>query len=961
MRHRLTGVMASLFIGVCGWGASALAQVGSGWAGLDAVPPAVQQAEANVRPERFAFWVMDRAAVAAALARCPMEPRDGVAMIDGAIVEVPMPEGYLARFRVWESPVMAPELAAKYPEIRTYIAQGVDDPAMNGRLDLTPHGFHAQIFTPDGVVYVDPYSRFDDRSYASYYKKDYHSPDAHEWKCDAVDLEPPAYAQRGTGLSTGPTRREFSLAVAATAEYTAYHGGTVALAQAAIVTAVNRVSGIYERDLTTRFILVANNDLLIETSVSGDPYSSPNAANSAQLTVVHNTIVSRIGSGAFDIGHLFGRGGGGIASLSAVCSTNNKGKGISLKDPPINDPFSVDYVAHEMGHQFAGRHNFNNCAGSQGDSQTYAVEPGSGTSIMAYAGVCDSATNVQSNSDALFGAGSFDLMLPFIAGRSCDTQVATGNAAPTVSAGPDYSIPRNTPFTLTATGSDPNGDTLTYSWEQMDSSAPIALGILGTTTTGPVYRVREPETSPSRTFPRLANILANTVPTGEGYVSVARTLNFRVTARDNRAGGGGVCYDDMVLNVVNTSGPFAVTSPNTAVSWPANSTQTVTWNVSGTTAAPISTANVRILLSTDGGNTFPTVLVASTPNDGSESVVIPNVVSTTARVRVEAIGNIYWDVSNANFSITVPPPTNDSCVNATPIVGFGTFDFDNRFATSDGQAGMCVTTGRDVYYRWVSPYTGNVAFATCGLTTINTVLSVHAACGAAPSFCNNDACSTQSRVTFNAVTGTEYLLRIASSGSTAGAIGQFSISGNAPLNDLCVLATAISGVGTFGFDNSFATADTTIDMCVPTDRDMYYRWTAPQSALTTISTCGLTDVDTVLSVHDACLLTPLACNDDACGAQSSVEFVAAAGVQYWIRVASAAGADGGPGEFRIEQNPCSPCPADYDNNGGVDGGDLAAFFVDFENGEGCADVDANGGVDGGDLAVFFGLFESGGC
>jgi hypothetical protein len=960
MRQKLTGVLATLFIGMCGMGTAALAQVAPGWVELVEVPLAVQQAEANVRPEKFTFWVMDRGAVGAALARSPMEPRDGLA-IEGAVIEVPMPEGYLAQFRVWESPVMAPELAARYPEIRTYIAQGIDDPAMSGRLDLTPHGFHAQIFTPDGMVYVDPYSRFDDRSYASYYKKDYHLANAHEWKCHAIDDEPPAYAQRGTGLTTGPTRREFSLAVAATAEYTAYHGGTVPLAQAAIVTAVNRVGGIYERDLTTRFILVANNDTLIETSAAGDPYSSPNVASSGQLTVVHNTIVARIGSGSFDIGHLFGRGSGGIANLSAVCSSSNKGRGISLKDPPINDPFSVDYVAHEMGHQFAGRHNFNNCAGDQGDSQVYAVEPGSGTTIMAYAGVCDSSTNIQPNSDALFGFGSFDLMLPFIAGRTCDTQVATGNIAPTVSAGPDYAIPRGTPFTLTATGSDPNGDSLTYSWEQADSSAPIALASLGTTTSGPVFRVREPVSSPSRTFPPLANVLANNVPTGEAYVNVGRTLNFRVTARDNRAGGGGVCYDDMVLTVVNTTGAFAVTSPNSAVSWAGGSTQTVTWNVSGTTAAPIGTASVRILLSTDGGNTFPTVLLASTPNDGSESVTIPNTPTSAARVRVEPIGNVYWDVSNVNFTITAAPPSNDACVNATVLSGFGTFDFDNRFATSDGLSGMCTITGRDVYYRWTSPYTGNVSFATCGLTTINTVLSMHTACGVAPSFCNNDACSTQSRVTFNAVAGNEYLLRIASAGSTAGAIGQFTLFGNPPLNDLCILATAISGVGTFGFDNSFATADGASGVCAATDRDVYYRWTAPQTALTTIGTCGLTSTNTVVSVHDACAFEPLACDDDSCGTQSELSFVASEGTQYWIRIASAAGADGGPGEFQIEQDPCPLCPADYDDNGGVDGGDLSAFFSDFESGAGCADVDGNGGVDGGDLALFFALFEAGGC
>ncbi len=960
MRPTLTGVMAATFVGLAGFVASAHAQIASGWTGLAQVPVAVQLEEANVRPDRFSFWVMDRAAVAAALAQCPSEPRDAAGLIGGAIIEVPMPEGYLAQFRVWDSPVMAPELAAKFPEIKTYIAQGIDDPAMTARLDLTPHGFHAQIFTPDGLVYVDPYSRFDDHAYASYYKKDYRTPDTDAWKCYTVDDEA-SYGQRGTGLSTGPTRREFALAVAATAEYTAYHGGTVPLAQAAIVTAVNRVTGLYERDLTTRLILVANNDLLIETNAATDPYTSPNATSSSEISTAHSTIVARIGSANFDIGHLFGRGGGGIASLSAVCSTNNKGKGMSLKDPPINDPFSVDYVAHEMGHQFAGRHNFNNCAGSQGDSQTYAVEPGSGTTIMAYAGVCDAATDIQPNSDALFGFGSFDLMLAFIAGRSCDTQIATGNTAPTVSAGTDYAIPKGTPFTLTATATDPNGDALTYSWEQMDSSASIALADLGTTTTGPVYRVREPMTSPSRTFPPLANVLANTLPTGEAYVTVGRTLNFRVTARDNRAGGGGVCYDDMILTVVNTAGAFAVTSPNSAVSWPGNSSQTVTWNVNGTTAAPISTANVRILLSTDGGNTFPTVLVASTANDGSEVVTIPNTPSTAARIRVEAVGNVYWDVSNTNFTITAAPPSNDTCANATPISGFATYAFNNTFATSDGQTGMCATTGRDVYYRWTSPSTASVTFETCSLAAINTVISVHSACGVAPTVCNNDACSTQSRVTFNAVAGTEYLLRIASFGSNAGGSGQFTLYGNAPANDTCAAATLISGPGPFNFDNTFATSDAAPGLCTTTGRDVYFRWNAPANGFTTVSTCGLTSVDTVIAVLDACGVAPIACSDNLCASQSQATFAATAGTNYWIRVASAGATAGGPGQFSIAQSPCPVCPADYDSNGGVDGADLAAFFLDYESGAECADVDQNGGIDGLDLATFFLVYEIGGC
>jgi hypothetical protein len=224
-----------------------------------------------------------------------------------------------------------------------------------------------------------------------------------------------------------------------------------------------------------------------------------------------------------------------------------------------------------------------------------------------------------------------------------------GIPPPTVNAGPNYTIPQGTPFTLTATGTDPNGDYLTYTWEEMD------LGTASPPSTDdgsrPIFRSFLPTSSPSRTFPKLADILNNTTTIGESLPTTTRSMNFRVTARDNRLGGGGTASDDMIVNVRADSGPFVVTQPDIAVTWPVGSSQTVTWNVANTTGAPVSCVNVKISLSTDGGNTFPIVLAASTPNDGTEAITMPNYPTTSARIKVEAVGNVFFDISNANFTI----------------------------------------------------------------------------------------------------------------------------------------------------------------------------------------------------------------------------------------------------------------------------------------------------------------------
>ncbi|MCC7465497.1 MAG: T9SS type A sorting domain-containing protein, partial [Saprospiraceae bacterium] len=446
--------------------------------------------------------------------------------------------------------------------------------------------------------------------------------------------------------------RRYRLALACTGEYAFFHGGTKPLVLAAMTTSMNRVNGVYERDFAVTMQIIANNDVLIFLNGATDPYN--NGDGGAMLGQNQNTCNNLIGVANYDIGHVFSTGGGGIAGLNVVCGTS-KANGVTGQGSPVGDPFDIDYVAHEMGHQFGGNHTYGNCGGNVNSPN--AVEPGSGTTIMAYAGICGPQQNVANNSEDIFHGYNMLEMGAFIytgGGNTCPVKINTGNNNPVVDAGPNRVIPKSTPFALTATGSDVDGDTLTYTWEQMDfGNAPSPP--VSTATSGPLFRSYKGNTSPTRVFPRLQDLVNNVNSTWEELPGVARNMNFRVTARDNDWYAGCTDEDDMQITVSAASGPFLVTSPNTNVTWSVGSTQTITWDVANTTAAPVSCANVRITLSTDGGFTYPVELAASVPNTGSADIIVPNNISTTCRVRVEAVGNIFFDISNTNFTIISAP------------------------------------------------------------------------------------------------------------------------------------------------------------------------------------------------------------------------------------------------------------------------------------------------------------------
>jgi reprolysin-like metallo-peptidase family M12B/S-layer family protein len=693
--------------------------------------------------QSFSAVRLDRQALTDLLSKAPREFTDEAKTIE-VVLSLPMPDGSFSRFRVEESPVMEPELAAQFPEIKTYKAQGIDDPAATARFDLTQLGFHAAILSVRGSVYIEPVAGSDQSLYVSFYKKDYQK-EGEPFKCLVTgDLKGPGYAPVETTaeITNGGTLRTYRLALAATGEYSAVFGGTVPNALAAMTTTMNRVNGIYERDLAVRMVMVASEASIIYTNSSTDPYS--NSSGGAMLSQNQTNLDLVIGAANYDIGHVFSTGGGGVAFLGVICESGFKARGVTGLSNPTGDVFAVDYVAHEMGHQFGANHTFNgitdNCGGGNRSSSA-AYEPGSGSTIMAYAGICGSQ-NLQPNSDDYFHIKSLEEILGYLAsGGTCAVSTATVNTPPTVDAGPSYTIPRSTPFKLTAAATDPNGDTLTYCWEEFDlgmSSPP------DTDSSGPrpILRSFDPVAGQSRTFPKISDILNNVSTIGEVLPAITRTMTFRVTARDNRASAGGVNSDSTTLSVTSAAGPFSVTQPNSVLSWPSGSLQSISWAVANTNISPVNTPTVRILLSTDAGLSFPVLVAASTPNDGSHPFFVPNLPTSSARIKVEAVSNIFFDISNSNFTITQSCPASlDS--------------FSQSFAANGGATTIQVTAAAGCNWTAISSDTTVVTVTSGGAGTGNGQVGLTVS--ANPTTNTRSATITIGSLTFTVLQGAAFL------------------------------------------------------------------------------------------------------------------------------------------------------------------------------------------------------------
>ena len=778
----------------------------------------------QVRVDRFRSLTLDRSALAGVLAAAPRE-RTKAARSAPLTISLPAPDGSDRRFEIQKTSVMEAGLAAAHPEITTYAGVGVDDPRATVRLDLTSLGFHASVRSPAGSWYVDPYYRASQSVYASYRRSDLK--DSHGPFTEADALLPRGSSDdRARPARRGGEQvqlRTYRLALASDPTYAAYVGpANVAAAKATLISRVNQV---YEDDHAIRLLLVAGNDALsFETTAQmtapGGPcgavacYAADQLAACGEKTLVrtHVVIGQLIGPSNYDVGHVaIGVNGGGLAYLGVIGS-GLKGRGCTALDTPVGDGFAVDYVAHELGHQFSANHTFNGTLGGcAGNIAGTAVEPGSGSTVMGDAALCGT-DDLQPHTDPYFsqrsidevtartsaapvvieevqtvtleefdGTDSFKLTydgsesaaivrgtnydaagiktaiegipgfpagatvtvkdqaedssnpddegfsvtfggtlaggaLPLtltspvgtagvaaettVAGptRNGGTAVATANTAPVVSAPADFTIPLRTPFELTGSGSDAEGDALTYLWEQNDVGTGTQL-VDNVKPDGPLFRVfgraarvtasdtllspspgqNAAGTSPTRTFPDLAQIAAGNTNAATGACPAAGPapvaapivecfseflptadytgpLHFRLTARDGNPAGGGIGNDDTTLSLAPGAGPFRVTSQAEATTADAGAPLTVTWSVAGTSAAPIGAADVRIKLSTDGGQTFPEVLSASTPNDGTQEVALPPVTTTQGRIRVEAIGNVFFDVSRADLAIVPAAP-----------------------------------------------------------------------------------------------------------------------------------------------------------------------------------------------------------------------------------------------------------------------------------------------------------------
>jgi hypothetical protein len=688
--------------------------------------------ERRIVPDRYRALALDETALGVLLALAPHERTSG-AHDAPTVLTLPLPDGGFGRFQIEESPIMAPQLAARFPEIRTFAAQGLDEPTASARLDITPAGFHALVLSAGGTVYIDPYVPGDTEHYVVYFKRDYGAERTDDYVChfgEDSSVPRPDIPDAEPSVSSGTDLRTYRLAVAATGEYTQFHGGTKAAGMAAIVTAMNRVNAIYERDVAIRMELVPNNVDVVYTNPNTDPYL--NFSGSLMLSQNQTNLDEVIGSANYDIGHVFSTGGGGIAGLGVSCRNGQKARGVTGLPSPIGDPFYVDFVAHEMGHQWGANHTFNGSAGACNGNQNAetAYEPGSGSTIMAYAGICGDQ-NLQPNSDDHFHLVSLEEIVQYStlgAGGSCAVETPTGNTPPVVDAGSSFTIPLETPFTLCGSASDANGDTLTLGWEEFDRCDP-GMTCFGDpnapTGDAPIFRSFSPTTDPCRTFPRVEDLVANGQTIGEILPTYARSLTFRLTARDNRVGGGGLHSDQVEIPVTDVAGPFLVLAPNTDVSWTGATSETVAWDVAGTDGAPIFCSEVDILFSDDGGMTFPVTVLAGTPNDGAESITVPNVDTNAGRLKVACSNNVFFDISNEDF---VVDENDKPVVSITDPAEGEVFDTADTIAFT-GSASDPEDGDRTAFLDWTSDLDG--ALGSGGSFSANLTTGYHTVSAAA--------------------------------------------------------------------------------------------------------------------------------------------------------------------------------------------------------------------------------------
>jgi subtilisin-like proprotein convertase family protein len=615
-------------------------------------------------PYRYKLFDLDLNTLKTQLINAPdrKEPNSG----HPVSIDIPTVDG-VQSFEVYEASVMTPELQNRFSSIRSYVGQSKNVAGDVIRFSLGQLGFHGMIMSAkNGTQFIDPVS-LNSNQYILYKKIDLpaiESPSTCAFE-DSIPTEDSIPI--GVLNADDSNLRTFRIAISATVEYSRYHfiqaGFTPASPAAdrlnavvsAIAVTLTRNNAIYERELSMEMVLVANNDQLV--FIDTDNLSNNDAFDILDENQI--LIDSVIGAANYDIGHVFTTGAGGLAAGGSVCINGVKAQGVTGSNAPVGDPYDVDFVAHELGHQFGANHTFNgntgSCQGGNRNANT-SYEVGSGTTILAYAGIC-APQNVQENSDAYFHQASLNEIWNTInsSQRNCATLTPISNSTPTAEAGPSFTIPANTPYKLTASSTDADGTAShTYTWEQYDRGTTSGLPA-STNTTGPLVRSIAGTQNPTRFIPQLSDIVTNGGISTDWEVlpSVTRAMFYRVTVRDNDVRGGQTATDLMRISVLNTAEPFEVTSQNTqGIVWLPNTQETITWDVAGTNAGTIASANVNILLSTDGGENFDTVLASNVPNNGSTSITVPSgIVAPRCRIMVESADNIFFNINSQDFNI----------------------------------------------------------------------------------------------------------------------------------------------------------------------------------------------------------------------------------------------------------------------------------------------------------------------
>jgi hypothetical protein len=646
----------------------------------------IARVQQNVNTEGENYFSVDVNAFKQPLANANSK----LSSLPGIIVEFPNANGEVEKFQVWENSNMTPDFQALFPEIRAYVGKGITTPGATINFSVAPQGIQTIMFRPDGETeFIEAY----DKAATLYVVYDSKNRVKKPFNCSTPNeqlelelLNSPAIASK----SSAGSYKTMRLALSCTAEYSNAFGATTTNPTATpVIAAMNatmtRVNGVFEKDLALHLNMI-NNTSIIYFDATTDPYSD--AANMSNWNAeLQANLTSVITAANYDIGHLFGASGGGgnAGCIGCVCVAGSKGSGITSPGSglPQGDSFDIDYVVHEMGHQLGGNHSFT----FSSEGTIAQTEPGSGSTIMGYAGI--TSYDVQAHSDPIFSYKGIYQIQTNLTNKTCpvSTSLAGTNATPVVNAGSDYTIPVGTAFMLTGTATDSDtSDVLTYLWEQNDvgTAANASSQVIQTKTAGPTFRTFKPSANKFRYFPQMGKILSGTLAVTtagntnwETVNSVARTLNFTFTARDNHAGGGQTATDASVITVNATGGAFSVSSQNTTgLSFVGLSQQTITWVKGSTDVAPFNSPTVDILISTNVSTaletfnaTTPTspnpttwtTIASGVPNNGSYTVTLPDVATTktTCRFMVKAVGNVFLAVNSKNFTITPSLSTSE--------------------------------------------------------------------------------------------------------------------------------------------------------------------------------------------------------------------------------------------------------------------------------------------------------------